>query len=138
MAFTRRSGSHARFLIDETDASNAMRSARIVFEDEELPVGGFSAGGQEEYVPGVRGVEISGQAFYTEEWYVLTYPLYINRSSFEVEFQPYGLVDNTRETFYGNGRFYRWEAVEEFGQVVLVDYSIRPADSTGFLANDIT
>lgn len=138
MAYTKKLGSYCRVRLDQTDASNNFRSISVTMEDEELPVGAFSSTGFEDTLPGVRAQEITGQAYYTEEFYVLAYPLYINRTEFEMQVQPNGLVDSTREVYYGTGRITRWEAPEEFGAAALFDFRFRPSNSTGIVANDVT
>lgn len=116
MAVSKKLGSYTEVRVDGVDASDKFDGITLEFNDEEVPAPSFNSGGFVEVLAGQRAQAIVASAYYTEELYDLLYPLYANRTTFEIGVQPNGLVDNTRETYVGNVRLVNWPATFNFGQ----------------------
>jgi len=90
-----------KITIDGTDVSNSFRTFGRPSEDSREDVSGFSATGNDEFLPGTRDQRFEGEAFYTEELALIVEPLYKNRTTCTITWQPNGLVDATREIYSG-------------------------------------
>lgn len=138
MAYTKRMGSHAKVTIDGTDVSNSFSEFRFNSSHAQVAAGGFSASGVAEQLPGETTQTFTGTAFVTEELSAIVYPLHANRTVCVITFQPYGLVDATREIYIGNCYILRWEPGDTFGGVSTMQFEATAADSTGIVATDFT
>lgn len=138
MAYTKEIARHHKITIDATDVSNAFRQFGFTSEHSEEDVSGFSVSGNDEFLPGSTNQGFSGEAFYTEEFAALVYPLHANRTVVEITYQPDGLVDSTREVYYANCTINQFGPAATRGTVNTMPFSAKPADENGIQVNDFT
>lgn len=136
--YTRKTGSNDKVTIDGTDVSNSFSSFGLSSEDEQIPVGGFNTTGVAETLQGARTQSFTGQAWYTEELGLIVQPLYTNRTTCLIAWQPNGLVDATREIYSGNVRITSFAPSSEFGAAMTFPFNAVPADSTGITVDNWT
>jgi hypothetical protein len=67
---------HDKITIDGVDVSNSFRTFGRPSTDSQEDVSGFSTTGTDEFLPGSRNQQFTGEAFYTEELARLIEPLY--------------------------------------------------------------
>lgn len=101
MAYTKKISRHDKITIDGTDVSNSFRQFGRPSTDSQEDVSGFSTTGVDEFLPGSRNQQFTGDAFYTEELAKIVEPLYKNRTTCVITWQPDGLVDAGREIYSG-------------------------------------
>src|SRR5262245_5452558 len=94
MTYTKLVAKSDKILFDASDVSNAFDEFGFTSTDSTVDLSGFSASGTDETQPGNRSQGFSGQMFYTEEIVALVGPLWVNRTTFTVDWQPNGLVDS--------------------------------------------
>lgn len=138
MAYTKQIARHDKITIDGTDVSNAFRQFGFSSEHSEEDVSGFSVSGNDEFLPGSTDQGFSGEAFYTEEFAALVFPLHAARTIVEVTWQPNGLVDSTREVYYGNCTINQFGPANTRGSVSTMPFAAKPADEDGIQVNDFT
>jgi len=131
MAFTKNIALHDSISIDGGDVSNAFRSFGFSSEDAEVDASGFSASGTDETLQGNRAQTLEGEAFYTPEFFAILYPLYLNRSTFFLTWQPDGLIDSTREIYEGTVRILTFNPNATRGDVRVMTCTFKAADETG-------
>lgn len=134
MTYTKDIARHDRISIDGTDVSNSFRQFGFTSEHSEEDASGFSETGNDETLPGSTAQGFTGEAFYTPELWALVYPLHRDRDTVEIQWQPNGLVDPTREVYYGNCTINQWGPEAQRGSVRVFPFSAKPADSTGILS----
>lgn len=134
MAFTKDIARHDRVWIDGEDVSNAFREFGFTSEHSEEDVSGFSVSGVDEFLPGSTTQGFAGEAFYTPEFYAILWPLHSARTVFEVQWQPDGLVDPTREVYYANVTANTFNPNATRGSVRVMQVTMRPADENGVTA----
>ena len=76
--------------------------------------------------------------YYTEESAALIYPIFQNRESVEMSWQPDGLVDATREVYIGNVNINEFSPSNTVGSVMTSPFSATAADEDGITATDFT
>ena len=103
MTYTKLIARSDKITIDGTDVSNSFSAFGRPSTDTREDVSGFSASGNDEFLPGSRDQTFTGTAWYTEELGAIVEPLYKNRTTCVVTWQPNGLVDATREIYSGSG-----------------------------------
>jgi hypothetical protein len=101
VTYTKQIARHDKITIDGVDVSNSFRTFGRPSTDSQEDVSGFSTR-VDEFLPGSRNQQFTGEAFYTEELARLVEPLYKNRTAVEITWQPDGLVDATREVYIGH------------------------------------
>lgn len=138
MAYTKEIALHDSIVLDGTDVSNAFRTFGFSSEDDEVDVSGFSESGNDESLAGKRTQSFEGEAFYTPELYTLLYPLYRDRTVFEAQWTPEGLLDATRETYYGNVQLRTFNPNATRGDVRVMTCTLSAADATGILSGAST
>lgn len=131
MAFTKDVSRHDRVWHDGEDVSNAYREFGFTSEHSEEDVSGFSISGVDEFLPGSTTQGFAGEAFYGPEFYAILWPLHRDREVFEVQWQPNGLVDPTREVFYANVTGNTFNPNATRGSVRVMQTTFRPADENG-------
>jgi len=131
MAFTKDIARHDRVWHDGEDVSNAYREFGFTSEHSEEDVSGFSVSGIDEFLPGSTTQGFAGEAFYTPEFYAILWPLHLGRDVFEAQWQPDGLIDPTREVFYGNVTANTFNPNATRGSVRVMQTTFRPADENG-------
>lgn len=134
MPYTKDIARHDRITIDGTDVSNAFFEFGVANEDTEEDVSGFSESGNDETLPGGRAQRFTGQCFYTHEFYALVWPLYRDREVVEITWQPNGLVDPTREVWYGNVTVSQFSPTATRGTRRAMPFEARAADEDGITA----
>lgn len=137
MAYTKKIARHDKITIDGTDVSNSFREFGRPSEDSQEDVSGFSSTGVDEFLPGSRSQRFEGEAFYTEELGLIVEPLYDNRTTCTVTWQPDGLVDATREIYSGTGTITEFSPTDTRGSVMTVRFVFVP-DSSGINVSDWT
>jgi hypothetical protein len=135
VSYTKDIARHDRVTLDGVDASNAFRSFGFSSEHTTEDVTGFSVTGNQETLPGATTQTFEGEAFYTPELYQLLYPLHKNRTVFEAQWQPDGLVDPTREVYHGNVTINTFNPNAEVGGVRVMTVTFAPADADGINAD---
>lgn len=133
MTWTKERGSYDRVDIDGSDVSNAFRTFSAQDEYGQDPVTGFSATGTEETLLGTRVQGFEGEAYYTKELYAILKPLYDAQAEFEVEWQPNGLRDSTREVYYGTCRLVNFNPNGEVGGVRVMTVTLKASTSAGIV-----
>lgn len=130
MAYTKKIARHDKITIDGTDVSNSFRTFGRPSEDSREDVSGFSATGNDEFLPGSRDQRFEGEAFYTEELALIVEPLYKNRTTTTITWQPDGLVDATREIYSGSGIISEFSPSNERGSASTFPFVFLP-DASG-------
>lgn len=131
MPFTKSIALHDKIMIDGEDCSNAFRSFGQPNTRTQEDVSGFSVSGRNETLPGAITQSFDGEAFYTPEIYALLKPLFDNSSVFELTWQPNGLVDPSREVYYGNVTMYEFGPSVTRGSVEVFPCTFMAADANG-------
>jgi hypothetical protein len=134
MAYTKDIARHDRIWIDGVDVSNAFREFGFSSEHSEEDVSGFSVSGVDEILPGSTAQGFSGEAFYTPEFYAVLWPLHRDREVVEIQWQPDGLIDPTREVYYGNCTINTFNPTATRGAVRVMQFTAKPADENGIQA----
>ena len=129
MAYTKLIAKSDKIAIDGTDVSNSFRSFGRPSEDSREDVSGFSSTGVDEFLPGSRDQRFEGEAFYTEELGLIVEPLYTNRTTCTVTWQPNGLVDATREIYSGTGTISEFSPTDTRGSVATFRFVFLPNSS---------
>ena len=137
MAYTKQIARHDKITIDGTDVSNSFRTFGRPSEDDQVDVSGFSATGVDEFLPGPRNQRFEGEAFYTEELALIAEPLYKNRTTTTITWQPDGLVDATREIYSGSGKITQFSPNNERGSVSVFPFTFLP-DANGITVGNWT
>jgi hypothetical protein len=134
MAYTKDNALHDRIDINGVDVSNAFRSFSFSSEHTEEDASGFSVTGNDEFLAGRTQQSMEGECFYTPEIYALLYPLHANRTEFEIEWQPQGLIDTAREVYHGVAQLFTFNPNAERGTVRVMTCTFRAATEEGFVA----
>lgn len=138
MAYTKKIARHDKILIDDVDVSNSFSEFGYTSEHSEEDVSGFSASGIDETLPGSTAQSFTGTAFYTEELGLIIEPLHRARTICTISWQPDGLVDATREIYYGECIISTFGPSDTRGSVMTMPFAARPADSNGIRVTDWT
>ena len=138
MAYTKLISRHDKILIDGTDVSNSFSEFGYTSEHSEEDVSGFSVSGVDETLPGATSQEFTGTAFYTEELALIIEPLHRARTVCSISWQPNGLVDATREIYYGECTINTFGPANTRGSVSTMPFAARPADENGIRVTDWT
>lgn len=138
MAYTKKIARHDRVLIDGTDVSNAFRQIGFTGSNAVEDVTGFSVTGNAEEIAGRTTTGFSGEAYYTEEFAAIVYPIFANRTVVEMVWQPDGLVDATRENYVGNVQINEFSPSNTVGAVMTTPFSASAADEDGITVADFT
>lgn len=134
MTYTKDIARHDKIVLDGVDASNMFRTFNPTDERSDEDATGFSVTGTRESLAGTREQSFEGEAFYGSEAYALLKPLYDNDDKFELQYQPNGLVDDTREVYYGIVRLRNWNPQATVGGVRTFTLNFVAADSTGIVS----
>ena len=138
MAYTKLISRHDKITIDDVDVSNSFSEFGYSSEHSEEDVSGFSVSGLDETLPGATSQEFTGTAFYTEELAAIVEPLHRARTVCSISWQPNGLVDSTREIYYGECTINQFGPANTRGSVSTMPFSARPADENGIRVTDWT
>jgi|KBSMisStandDraft_5_1062788.scaffolds.fasta_scaffold01470_6 hypothetical protein len=138
MSYTKGIALHDEIHIDGNDVSNAFRSFGFAGEDSDVDVSGFSVTGNDESLSGTRAQSFEGEAFYTPELWAILWPLFDDRTVFEVVWRPNGLIDSSRETYYGNVQLRSFNPNATRGDVQVMTCTFKAADETGIQSTDGT
>jgi hypothetical protein len=138
VAYTKLIARHDKILIDDVDVSNSFSEFGYTSEHSEEDVSGFSASGVDETLPGSTAQSFTGTAFYTEELALIIEPLHRNRTVCTISWQPNGLVDATREIYYGECTINQFGPANTRGSVSTMPFAARPADANGIRVTDWT
>lgn len=126
MAYTKKVSRHDKITIDGTDVSNSFREFGFTGENTTEDVTGFSASGTQELLPGIANMGFVGEAFYTEELATIVYPLFANRTSCVIAWQPDGLSDATREIYSGTCLINSFGPTNTVGGVSVMPFAAAP------------
>ena len=138
MAYTKKISRHDKITIDGTDVSNSFRTFGFSSEHSQEDVSGFSATGNDEFLPGSTTQEFNGEAFYTEELGAIVQPLHANRTQTVITWQPDGLVDATREIYSGTCVIFTFGPSDTRGSVAVMPFVARAATSAGITVGNWT
>ena len=138
MAYTKKISRHDKITIDGTDVSNSFREFGFSSEHSQEDVSGFSASGNDEFLPGSTQQQFTGEAFYTEELGAIVQPLHANRTTCTITWQPDGLVDATREIYSGSCTINQFGPANTRGSVSVMPFTATPATSTGITVGNWT
>lgn len=138
MTYTKLIARSDKIMIDHVDVSNSFSEFGYSSEHAEEDVTGFSATGTQETLSGVTTQGFTGTAFYTEELAALVEPLHRARTAVEISWQPNGLVDATREVYYGTCVINTFGPANTVGSVSTMPFAAKPTTSTGIIVNDWT
>ncbi len=131
MAFTKDIALHHRIEADGEDVSNAFRQFGQPSTKAVQDASGFSQSGADEQLVGAKTQTFEGEMFNTPESFAIFKPLFDNGTIFEMIWQPEGLVDPTRETYYGNVQMTQFGAAVTRGDVEVFPVSFIAADENG-------
>ena len=131
MSFTKSIALHDKITVDGEDMSNAFRSFGQPNERAQQDASGFSISGRNETLAGAITQSFEGEVFYTPESYAILKPLFDNETVFEVTWQPDGLVDATREVYYGNCMLFTFGPSVARGDVETFACTFMAADENG-------
>ena len=131
MAYTKISAKHDRISIDGTDVSNAFREFGLTSTHSEEDASGFSVTGVDETVPGATAQGFNGTMFVTKEIINLLWPLHVNKTEVEIQWQPNGLVDSSAPVFYGVQTINEFSPTDTRGSVSTSPFSSTNADEDG-------
>jgi len=137
VAYTKKIARHDKITIDGTDVSNSFRRFARTSTDDRVDVSGFSTTGTDEFLPGPRDQQFTGEAFYTEELAAIVEPLYTNRTSCVITWQPDGLVDATREIYSGTCTITEFSPENTRGDVSTFPFAASP-DASGITVGNWT
>ncbi len=137
MPYTKKIARHDKITIDGTDVSNSFSAFGRPSTDSQEDVSGFSTTGVDEFLPGSRTQQFTGTAWYTEELGAIVEPLYRNRTTCTVTWQPDGLVDSSREVYYGTGTITEFSPEDTRGQGMTFPFTFTP-DANGIAVTDWT
>lgn len=137
-SYTKKIAKYDKITIDDVDVSNSFREFGTTSEHSEEDVSGFSATGNDETLPGSTAQSFVGEAFNTEELGAILQPLHANRTICSVAWQPDGLIDPTREIYYGECTINVWSPSNTRGSAMTTPFSARPADANGIRVTDWT
>ena len=138
MAYTKLIARHDKITIGGTDVSNSFREFGFTGEHTEEDVSGFSVSGQDETLAGRTATGFNGEAFYTEELVAIVGPLFFNRSTTTITWQPNGLIDATREIYTGVCQIMTFGPTNTRGSVSTMPFSARAATEAGITITDYT
>jgi hypothetical protein len=138
VAYTKIIARHDKITIDDVDVSNSFSEFGYSSEHSEEDVSGFSVSGVDETLPGATSQEFTGTAFYTEELAMIVEPLHRARTVCSIAWQPNGLVDATREIYYGECTINQFGPANTRGSVSTMPFSARPADENGIRVSNWT
>jgi hypothetical protein len=138
VAYTKLIARHDKITIDDVDVSNSFSEFGYTSEHSEEDVSGFSVSGIDETLPGSTAQSFTGTAFYTEELAAIVEPLHRARTVCSIAWQPNGLVDATREIFYGECTINQFGPANTRGSVSTMPFSARPADENGIRVSNWT
>jgi len=138
VAYTKKLALHDKITIDGVDMSNAFRSFGQPNEKAQVDVSGFSVSGANETLAGAKTQSFEGEAFYTKESYALLKPLFDNGTVFEVEWQPDGLVDATREVYFGDCMMFTFGPSVTRGDVEVFPCTFMAATENGIQSSAAT
>jgi len=132
MAFTKKIALHDEIKIDGTDFSNDFRTFGLSSEDSDVDVSGFSATGNDESLSGTRAQGFEGEAFYTEEAAAILWALHNNRTIFQVQWTPGGLlVTSGNKTYYGMCQLRSFNPNDTRGDVQVMTCTFKTANAAG-------
>jgi hypothetical protein len=103
VTYTKKIARHDKITIDGTDVSNSFSAFGRPSTDSQEDVSGFSTTRVSTRPSGHPDQQFTGTAWYTEELGAIVEPLYTNRTTCTITWQPDGLVDATREIYSGTG-----------------------------------
>jgi hypothetical protein len=138
VAYTKLIARHDKITIDDVDVSNSFSEFGYTSEHSEEDVSGFSVSGIDETLPGSTAQSFTGTAFYTEELAAIVEPLHRARTVCSIAWQPNGLLDATREIFYGECTINQFGPANTRGSVSTMPFSARPADENGIRVSNWT
>jgi hypothetical protein len=138
VAYTKLIARHDKITIDDVDVSNSFSEFGYTSEHSEEDVSGFSVSGIDETLPGSTAQSFTGTAFYTEELALIVEPLHRARTVCSIAWQPNGLLDATREIFYGECTINQFGPANTRGSVSTMPFSARPADENGIRVSNWT
>lgn len=131
MTFTKEIALHHKITVDGEDMSNAFRSFGQPSERAQQDASGFSVSGRNETLAGAITQSFEGEVFYTPESHAILKPIFDNETIVEVEWQPNGLVDPTREVYFGNCQLFTYGPSVTRGDVETYAVTFMAADENG-------
>lgn len=138
VSYTKDIALHDFIQVDGSDMSNAFRQVGLEFTDAEVDASGFSVSGTDETLQGNRAAALTAEVFYTPESYAILWPLFRDRETFEIVWQPDGLIDSNREVWHGNVKLFGFPPNATRGDVRVMSLTFRAADETGITADAAT
>lgn len=131
MTFTKQVALHDAITIDGTDMSNAFSVFGLTSDATSVDVSGFSVSGTDETLSGPKAQGFSGTCFQTPENEQFLWALHITDEMFEVEWQPNGLVDNTRPKWKGVCQLRQFDPSTTRGNARDMPVTFTAADALG-------
>jgi len=139
VTYTKEIALYDKITIDGEDVSNLFKSFALNLTDAQQDASGFSETGFDETLHGNRAASATADIFYTPEGHAILYPLYRDRVTFELEWQPDGLIDATREVWHGNVKMFGYPPGASRGDVrVMSGITFAAADALGITADAAT
>lgn len=131
--YTKEVARHDKVEIDGDDFSNAFREVALLSQDTEEDASGFSVSGVDETIQGARSQGFTGTYFYTAESGPVLATLHFARTTFQFLWQPDGLVDSARETYWANVKLSNFNPQATRGQVRTSPFEAKTADDQGII-----
>lgn len=135
MTYTKQIALHDRIYVDGEDVSNLFRSFSLDMTDADVDVSGFSVSGNEESLSGARSQSATGEAFYTPEGHLIFYKLWKDRTVFELQWQPDGLVDSSREVWSGQVQLRSYPPAAARAEARIIALTFKAADDDGIVCS---
>lgn len=120
-----------RVSVDSNDVSDYCSAVATESENEQVDVSGFNAGGTDEFLAGKRTQAITFTFFAGPEIHAILEPIHTERSLVEIEWQPAGLIDGTRETLSGMAQLLTYPPSAERGSPRTIEARFTPGDAGG-------
>lgn len=131
--FTKEIARHDKVEVDGDDFSNAFNEVQLLSQDSEEDASGFSVSGVDETLQGSRAQGFSGTYFYTVESGPVMAALHFGRTTFQFLWQPNGLIDAARETYWANVKLGEFNPQATRGQVRTSPFTAKTADDQGIV-----
>ena len=131
MAFTKNIALHHKIEADGDDVSNAFRTFGQPSTKAVVDASGFSVTGADEQLVGAKTQTFEGEMFNTPESFSLFKPLFDSGDIFLMTWQPEGLVDSSREVYYGYVQMTQFGASISRGSVEVFPTTFIAADEDG-------
>lgn len=122
---------HDRFELDSVDYSNLCRGWTVESANGQIEASGMSVSGIDEFLDGSRASAVNVTLKYTSALNAAVWAIHRDRDVVPFELQPHGLIDATREIWYGNVSIPEYPPEAARGDLRIVTIRLTPGDEDG-------